>query len=267
MKPAFRRSAEMAADFPHPILSRAACGKDGKTLKPKRLGHRRIRVFYEPFFLLLVLALAAARAAAQDYVNCNYAPGWQQNGPARQYTAANLFDYKDGAAEGYLSFGFVQMTGITCKSGENTIDIDISEMKDADSAWGIFAANSDPQRPVASIGMAGQLEHQSASFAKGSRYVEIVEVAVNPDADDSATMAAFTMGIARQLDGRDRPPDMLKWFPEEDLVSVRLVPESVLGLRELSRGYVAQYTQGQAFIVEEDSAQSAAAVLQSLREK
>lgn len=226
-----------------------------------------MRGSYESLFLFLFLAAVTPFAAAQDWLHCNYAPGWQQNGPARQYTADNLFEYKDGAAQGYLSFGLARMTGITCKWGENTIDIDISEMKDADSAWGIFAANSDLNKPVARIGMAGQIEHQSASFARGARYVEIVEVAVNPDADDSATMAAFALGIERQLDGRDTPPETLQWFPDENRVSVRLVPESVLGLRELSRGYVARYKQGQAFVVEEASPESAAAVLQNLRAK
>lgn len=214
---------------------------------------------------LLGLALAAPPAGAQAWLNCNYAPGWQQNGPTRQYTAATLFEYKDGAAEGYLAFGFVRMTGVTCKSGENSIDIDISEMTDPDSAWGIFAANSDAKQPIAPIGMAGQIQHQNASFARGTRYVEIVEVAVNPDADDSATMAAFAVGISRQLDGRDTPPETLQWFKAENLVSLRQVPESVLGLRELRRGYVAHYKQGQAFVIEEASAEAAAAVLEALR--
>ena len=39
----------------------------------------------------------------------------------------------------------------------------------------------------------------------------------------------------------------------------------MLGLKELKRGYVAKYKQGQAFIVLEDSAESAAAVLEDLR--
>ena len=47
---------------------------------------------------------------------------------------------------------------------------------------------------------------------------------------------------------------------------MRLVPQSVLGLRILRRDYVASYEQGQAFIVIEDSPQSAAEVMKTLRE-
>jgi len=43
------------------------------------------------------------------------------------------------------------------------------------------------------------------------------------------------------------------------------VPESVLGLKILKRGYVAKYARGQAFILTEDSPEAAADVMQKLR--
>ncbi len=217
--------------------------------------------------LLLAVLLTAATAGAQDFLNCHFVPGWEPTGAKRQYAADNLFEYKDGGAEGYLSFGFLRMQGITCASGSNTLDIDVSEMGDADSAYGIFAANLDTSQPVAKIGMGGQIQKQSASFAKGKYYAELVEVASNPDMDDSATMKAFITGMLDHLEGRETAPEALDWFGKQDLVSTQLVPESVLGLRELKRGYVAKYKQGQAFIVQEDSPEAATAVLKTLRER
>jgi hypothetical protein len=73
--------------------------------------------------------------------------------------------------------------------------------------------------------------------------------------------------MQERLEGRATAPEALQWFPKENLASVRLVPESVLGLRLLKRGYVAKYKQGQAFIVLEASPESAAAVLKKLRER
>jgi hypothetical protein len=216
--------------------------------------------------LLLTVVLAAGTAGAQDYLNCHFVPGWETSGAKRQYAADNLFEYRDGAAEGYLSFGFVRMQGITCAKGANTLDIDVSEMGDPDSAYGMFAANLDSSQPVAKIGMGGQVQKQSATFAKGKYYVELVEVAANPDSDDTATMQVFVTRILDHIEGRETLPEVLEWFPKEDLVSIRLVPESVLGLGELKRGYVAKYKQGQAFVAREDSPKAAAAVLKSLRE-
>ena len=217
--------------------------------------------------LLFSLLLAAGTAGAQDYLNCHFASGWEPSGAKRQYVADNLFEYRDGAAEGYLSFGFVRMQGITCTSGGNTLDIDVSDMGDPDQAYGMFAANMNTSMPVAKIGMGGQIQKQSASFAKGKYFVELVEVAADPDSDDTATMKAFVDKMLGLLEGRETPPEVLDWFAKEDLTSVRLIPESVLGLRELKRGYVAKYKQGQGLIVQETSPEAAMAVMKSLRER
>src|SRR5262249_17415381 len=61
------------------------------------------------------------------------------------------------------------------------------------------------------------------------------------------------------------PPAAMAWFPAEKQQSLRLVPESVLGLRLLKRGYVGQYEVGKAFVVFEDTPASAADVMEKLR--
>ncbi|MGA9061310.1 MAG: DUF6599 family protein [Terracidiphilus sp.] len=215
--------------------------------------------------LLLTVLFASGAAAAQSYLDCRFAPGWEQSGAKRNYVSANLYDYKDGGAEGYLVFGFVRMTGIDCKSGASTLAIDVSEMSDSDAAYGIFAANLDPARPTTPIGMGGQIQAQSALFAKGKYYVEIVETAADPSTDDSATMRAFAAAVELRLQGSVTPPAQIRWFPPGNVAPVRMVPESVLGLRELKRGYVARYQLGQAFLVLESTPDSAALVLEALR--
>jgi len=129
------------------------------------------------------------------------------------------------------------------------------------AAYGIFTANRDPNKPTAPIGMGGQILPRKATFAKDKFYAEI---SASPDKDHSAALAAFFLEMEKRIEGRSSPPDTLSWFPTEKLVSVRLIPESVLGLRALKRGYVAQYEEGKAFIVREDSAESASAVLKKL---
>ena len=195
--------------------------------------------------LLLTIACAAGLAHAQDYLDCRFAPGWEQTGAKRLYTPDNLYDYKDGGAEGYLAFSFVRMESIDCKSGKDTLSIDISDMTDADSAFGIFSANRDLRLPVSKIGMGGQIE--------GKYYVEITELAADRNADESATMQSLARKIEGLLEGQVTTPKTLEWFPKEGLTSARLIPESVLGMRLLKRGYVAKYAQGQAFVVLEAS--------------
>jgi len=215
------------------------------------------------FVLPLLLLLGTGRAAgAQEYLNCHLVPGWEQSGSKREYTADNLYEYMDGNAESYLLYGFVRMQGITCMSGEKKFVIDVSEMEDSDLAYGMFASNRDPGQAMANIAMGGQVQPRRASFAKGKYYVEI---AASPDGDHTAALQAFVTKMEPLLQGRNTPPEILEWFPNESLASVRLVPESVLGLKQLKRGYVAKYAQGQAFIVPAASPESAADVLKKVQ--
>lgn len=218
-------------------------------------------------FLLLTMACAAVAAHAQDYLDCHFVPGWEQSGQKRQYAADNLYDYKDGGAEGYLVYGFTHMQGIDCALNGSTLAIDVSEMGDADSAYGMFTANRDPNLPIAKIGMGGQVQPQSLTFAKGKYYVELVMTDAKPDANFSTALAAFADKMQTRIEGRETLPETLAWFPQENLTDARMVPESVLGMRLLKRGYVAKYKQGQAFVVLEDTPESAAAVMKKLREK
>jgi hypothetical protein len=212
--------------------------------------------------LMFFMAALAASAAAQSPLSCDLVSGWQQSGANREYTADNLFEYMDGNAEGYLLYGFARMQGITCKSGENTLVIDISEMEDPDLAYGMFVANADPNLPTKKLGMVGQIGPRRASFAKGKYYVEI---AASPEVNHTASLTAFCDQLSQQIAGQSSPPEALDWFPKENLTSARLVPESVLGIRQLKRGFVAKYAQGQAFIVPEGSAEAAARTLEKLR--
>jgi len=217
--------------------------------------------------LLLACAvlLATSPSSAQAYLDCRLVPGFEQSGPKRQYTPDNLFDYRDGAAEGYLIYSFAQMQGIDCKSGSTILSIDVSDMTDADSAYGMFSANRDTRQPIANIGMGAQLMPQSLLFAKGKYFVEIIETDGSTERDQTAALQVFAASIEPLLEGRSTPPEELAWFPPEKLEFAKLVPESVLGLKILKRGYVAKYPTGQAFIVVEQSPESATELMSKLR--
>jgi len=208
------------------------------------------------------LLVCAGNACAADLADCSFVDGWEQQGATRHYTPGDLSDYIDGNAESYIAYGFVQMQGVTCKSRvTDTLVIDVSEMVDADAAYGILKGYLDPGQPLAKIGMGGQILPRRGSFAKGNYYVEITA-----DYDDQTSeVADFLTVIEKQIDGRSTVPDALSWFPPEKLASVRLVPERPLGLRVLKRAYVAQYDHGKAFVALEATPEGATATMAQLR--
>jgi hypothetical protein len=217
-----------------------------------------------PFFA--AAALLSIGTALAQMPPCTAVPGWTQQGPARSFEPDNLFEYMNGNAEAYLLYRFVSMKGISCQSGESTINIDISEFEDPEFAYGMFTSTRDPRVPIEKLGVSGQIVPRKGFFTKDKYYVEI---SANPEKDHSATLRAFLTLIEKNIQGRSALPDAFSWFPTEGLTpeSTRLVPESVLGLRLLKSGYVAQYQAGKGFLVRESSPDAAAQVFAKLKER
>lgn len=211
---------------------------------------------------VLVAAAAACVAAAAAAPSCGVVPGWAQKGEARSYTAGDLYEYMNGNSEGYLLYGFTRMQGVTCEKAGATFVIDLSEFVDADAAYGMFSATRDTAKPGLKIGAGGQIVPRRAIFVKGKYYLEI---AAEPEGDHSPALREFTAALEKTVDGSAALPAAFSQFPEEKRLTLRLVPESVLGIRLLKRGYVGQYEHGKAFLVTEESPDAAAAVLQKVR--
>ncbi len=210
----------------------------------------------------LALLFALAAMALAQTPDCGLVPGWKQQGNARTFTADNLFEYMDGNAEGYVIYRFQKMQGVNCESGGNVVVFDVFEMADPEWAYGVFAANRDTRAKTDKIGVAGQVVPRQAIFVKDKYFVQISAEKEQPD-----VLRQFALAFEKRIDGTSEPPAALTWFPTEKLVadSIRMVPESVLGMRALKRGYIAQYEAGKAFLVPEATPESAAEVMNKLR--
>ena len=210
--------------------------------------------------LPVAAVLIFAGAAFCQLPQCGAIGGWQQQGQARAYDSSNLFEYMNGNSEGYFIYNFATMKGVTCQSGESTIVIDISEFSDPEYAYGMFTSTRDPRLPVEKLGISGQVTPRKVIFVKDKYYVEL---GANPEKDFTKELRAYAATIEKSISGRTTIPEIIGWFPKEDLAgenSVRLIPESVLGLRLLKSGYVGQYRFGKGFIVREASPRSCRAV-------
>jgi hypothetical protein len=214
----------------------------------------------------LFVLMAIAGPAVAQLPPCSAVQGWSQHGDARKFDADNLFEYMDGNAEGYILYHFVAMNGVSCKSGEVTFNIDVSEFEDTEFAYGMFTSTRNPKLPTEKIGVNGQVTARKGVFTKDKYYVEI---SANPEGDHTAAIKAFLSIIEKNIQGRTTLPDAFGWFPTDGLVpdSTRLVPESVLGLRLLKSGYIAQYPAGKAFLVRELTPEVASGVFAKLKER
>jgi hypothetical protein len=211
--------------------------------------------------------LIFAGTAFGQLPQCGALAGWHEQGAVRSYDSSNLFEYMDGNSEGYFIYNFVAMKGVTCQSGESTIVVDISEFADPEYAYGMFTSTRDPRLPVEKIGAAGQVTPRRIIFVKDKYYVEL---GANPERDFTRELRTYSSMIEKNLSGRTVAPEIISWFPSENLAgenAVRLIPESVLGLRLLKSGYVGQYGFGKGFIVREASPEAAAELMKRLRQR
>ena len=211
-------------------------------------------------------ALLVGAACMAQTPDCASAPGFKQDGAQRSFTTETLFEYMDGNSEGYFLYGFKSMKGITCSKGDLKLIFDVSEFKDHESAYGMFTGNLDTREPVLKIGGGAQVTPRKAVFTKGVYYVE---VAAEPEGLHSDLLKDVITRFERTFQGVTSPPPQFAWFPTEGIRPgfPRLVAQSVLGLRLLKRGYLAQYESGRAFVVEEATEQSASDLMSKLKER
>jgi hypothetical protein len=211
-------------------------------------------------------ALVIGAACMAQSPDCAVAPGFNQDGGVRTFTTETLFEYMDGNSEVYFLYGFKSMKGITCSKGELKLVFDVSEFKDHESAYGMFTGNLDTREPVLKIGGGGQVTPRKAVFTKGIYYVE---VAAEPEGEHVGLLTDVITKFEKTLAGAVTPPAQVDWFPTEGIQPgfPRLVAQSVLGLRMLRRGYMAQYDFGRAFVVEEASEAAAQELMSKLKER
>jgi hypothetical protein len=137
-------------------------------------------------------------------------------------------------------------------------------MQDEESAYGIFCANRDVKLPAEHIGAGAQIVPHKAIFVKGKYFVE---VAAQAQADSTELLRKTAMALDASITGSASVPEQVGGLPAEGRTEgpPRLVPESVLGIRALKRGYVARYGSAKAFVVTEVSEDAAKQVLDKLR--
>ena len=182
------------------------------------------------------------RSAAQSLLDCHFVSGWEQSGAIRQYASDNLYDYKDGGAEGYLVFGFIRMTGIDCKirrqhTHHRCLRDDRSPMRPTASS----PPTSIPPSPFRRSAWAARCKRRAPASPRANSTSRSSKSPPTPRATTPPRCAPSPLPLEVRLQGRATPPAQLLWFPPGNVAPVRMVPESVLGLRELKRGYVAKY--------------------------
>jgi hypothetical protein len=203
-------------------------------------------------FLFTISGLLSAQEFALPELN-----GFKKVTNYPVFKPENLWDFINGAADTYLSYGFVDLHVAEYKKGKNVIKLEIYRHSDYTMAFGIYSTERSPSFRFMNLGAQGYIADGSINFFKGDYYVKIRTYSKNEKVLQSAESLALR--VSEMLVGDSKMPSMLSRFPDsgKKLNEETYINESVLGHKFLNKAFKAIYQTGNdnfsLFIIENNS--------------
>ena len=145
--------------------------------------------------------------------------GWVRTEHPRRVTAANIFDYMDGAGELYLAYAFVGLDVWKFTRAEAPeILVEIYEMGNSADAFGVLSFDLGGEE--VGVGQKSVYGAGLLRFWQGRHFARILAEAETPDA--KAALLKVGRSIASDLPGAGTLPELVVRLPEAGLL-----PESV----------------------------------------
>ncbi len=191
--------------------------------------------------------------------------GWGPETPDAVYDRATLFDYIDGGAEVYLSYGFEKVVARRySKEGAPDIIADLFDMGNSADAYGVYHYSTH-ENPDPGVGHESEYMGSALYFWKGQYFVSIVALDIGEESD----RAVLELGksIADAIPCKGEKPPIFRFLPQRHrilgpvkyfhthLVLNRyyfLAEENILLLDRKTEGAVARYKDNQTDAVKED---------------
>jgi hypothetical protein len=141
--------------------------------------------------------------------------GWTADGADNTYDRENLFDYIDGGAELYLSYGFSKVLSRQYKrAGQPDIIADIFDMSTSQNAFGVFSHSRETIND--SFGQGAQYTEGFLLFWKDRYYVSIL---ASPETGESRNAVfALAAHIDTAIEDEGPLPRILDRLPQGSLI-------------------------------------------------
>ena len=223
-----------------------------------------------PGILFLALLLCRLAGANDVYTLFPDVKGWDKSFNYAVYTPDDLWDYIDGAAEGYLAQGFVDLHIAEYSKGKQVIRVEIYRQKNADQGFGIYSQERSPDLNFIDIGEKGYLQSAILNFVNGEYYVKL-----SASSDKKAeinTMKEIAGKLSDNINPDPQLPEVLGMFPEKGRLPNQdaFISSSFMGHEFLNAVYKADYKTGDAtfslFIMKEINAAACEQILRQYLE-
>jgi len=194
-------------------------------------------------FVIFVFSLYTGIASSQD-ITMPELSGYKKSLNYPVFKPENLWDFINGAAENYLSYGFVDLHVAEYKKGKNVIKLEIYKHSDNTMAFGIYSTERSPSFRFMNIGAQGYIVDGAVNFFKGDYYVKIRTYSKNEKTIQDAESLALK--VSNMIAGESKMPGVLSKFPDtgKRINEETYINESVLGHKFLNKAFKAIYESG-----------------------
>jgi len=198
-----------------------------------------MKVLLRSFFLSLGLSVFAVFGVCQDNISSltnlrNLLPKavgeWQRQGDVLEYAGDELFDYINGGAEIYYEYGFVQVIVQDFSvSEEHTLTLEIYEMEDPESAFGIYSFKRSAGGKNVEVGDLGRLEDYYLNFWKGKYLITLT--GFDHERITLLGLQAIAIDVDKRMAESGRLPSLVDLLPQSGRIEPSLKYfEGMLGL-------------------------------------
>ena len=206
--------------------------------------------------LIFLICIISFTSKAQDIIFPGL-PGFRIKADYPVFTSDNLYDFIDGAADIYLSYGFVNLNVAEYKKGKDVIKVEIYRHKNHTMSFGIYSSERSPSLRFLNLGAQGYISGGIINFFKGNYYVKIKTFSKKEKIIQTAESLALKISL--MLEGESIMPSMIQQFPQEgkNQFEETYINNNVLGHNFLNNAFKATYTIGpdsfSVFIIQEAS--------------
>lgn len=169
--------------------------------------------------------------------------GWTLTEAPPTYLPGTLFEYIDGAAENYLSYGFRELVVGNYKEAKSgaTLTVEIYDMEDEIRAFGIYSSERYPESRFIEIGNQGYWEDGALNFIIGGYYIKLL--CFDCGEGNEQVLTSIAREVEKKVSVKGTLPPLLDLFPREGLIakSEKFILQNVQGHSFLHHGYVASY--------------------------
>ncbi len=158
------------------------------------------------------------------------------------YSAGNLYQYIDGAAEAFVGYRLVALVHAVYQKGNAEITVDVYDMGQADNAFGIYSAERSSEYSFITIGAEGYQAEGLINFLHDRFYVKLS--AFIETQEDRGLLESFARYVSSAIGTTASLPKPLSLFPTDHLLphTQTFVRRAPLGHEFLSPAYTAKYS-------------------------